>query len=107
MRFIREKQEVKADVVVDAYNFSWTDKRLKALWGAVGESLVEADAAAPCKAGLLGKQTGYQPAPGVVQSVVEQMRGRAAGGRPRLRRHRRPGRPAGTGQVPENILLRF
>ena len=72
--FIREKQEVKADVVVDAYNFSWTDKRLKALWGAVGESLVEADAAAPCKAGLLGKQTGYQPAPGVVQSVVEQMR---------------------------------
>ena len=67
--FIREKQEVKADVVVDAYNFSWTDKRLKALWGAVGESLV-----APCKAGLLGKQTGYQPAPGVVQSVVEQMR---------------------------------
>ena len=72
--FIREKQEVKADVVVDAYNFSWTDKRLKALWGAVGESLVEADAAAPCKAGLLGKQTGYRPAPGVVQSVVEQMR---------------------------------
>ena len=72
--FIREKQEVKADVVVDAYNFSWTDKRLKALWGAVGESLVEAGAASPCKAGLLGKQTGYQPAPGVVQSVVEQMR---------------------------------
>ena len=30
--FIQEKQEVKADVVVDAYNFSWTDKRLKALW---------------------------------------------------------------------------
>ena len=72
--FIREKQEVKVDVVVDAYNFSWTDKRLKALWGAVGESLVEAEAASPCKAGLLGKQTGYQPAPGVVQSVVEQMR---------------------------------
>ena len=72
--FIQEKQEVKADVVVDAYNFSWTDKRLKALWGAVGESLVKLGAAAPCKAGLLGKQTGYQPAPGVVQSVVEQMR---------------------------------
>lgn len=72
--FIQEKQGVKIDVVVDAYNFSWTDKRLKPLWSAVGESLVKLEAATPCKAGLLGKQIGYQPAPGVVQSVVEQMR---------------------------------
>ena len=72
--FIQEKQKVKIDVVVDAYNFSWTDKRLKALWNAVGESLVKLEAAAPCKAGLLGKQTGYLPAPEEVRSVVEQMR---------------------------------
>lgn len=72
--FIQEKQKVKIDVVVDAYNFSWTDKRLKALWNAVGSSLVKLEAATPCKAGLLGKQTGYLPAPEEVRSVVEQMR---------------------------------
>ena len=37
-------------------------------------SLVKLEAATPCKAGLLGKQTGYLPAPEEVRSVVEQMR---------------------------------
>ena len=94
-------------MVVDAYNFSWTDKRLKALWNAVGSSLVKLEAATPCKAGLLGKQTGYLPAPEEVRSVVEQMRAELLEGRPGLRRHRGAGRPAGTGEVPESLLLRF
>lgn len=72
--FIREKQGVKLHVVVDAYNFSWTDKRLRVLWDTLGESLVRQEEATPCKAGLLGGKTGYQPAPGAVQAVVEEMR---------------------------------
>ena len=71
--FICEKQPVKLNAVVDAYCLSFSDKRLNELRNAVGQSLVEAEAAAPCKAGLLGKQ-GYLPAAGAVQSVVEQMR---------------------------------
>ena len=72
--FIREKQSVKLYVVVDAYNFSWTDKRINELRDAVGSSLVQLGAASACKAGLLGKQAGYLPGPETVRSVVEQMR---------------------------------
>lgn len=72
--FIREKQSVKLYVVVDAYNFSWTDKRINELRDAVGGSLVQLGAASACKAGLLGKQAGYLPGPETVRSVVEQMR---------------------------------
>lgn len=72
--FIREKQSVKLYVVVDAYNFSWTDKRINELRDAVGGSLVQLGAASACKAGLLGKQAGYLPEPETVRSVVEQMR---------------------------------
>ena len=56
--FIREKQSVKLYMVVDAYNFSWTDKRINELRDAVGGSLVQLGAASACKAGLLGKQIG-------------------------------------------------
>ena len=72
--FIREKQSVKLYMVVDAYNFSWTDKRINELRDAVGGSLVQLGAASACKAGLLGKQAGYLPGPETVRSVVEQMR---------------------------------
>ena len=74
--FIVEKQPVKLHAVVDAYglSFSFSDKRLNELREAVGQSLVEAKAAEPCKAGLLGRQTGYQPVPEAVRSVVEEMR---------------------------------
>ena len=72
--FIREKQSAKLHVVVDAYNFSWTDKRINELRDAVGGSLVQLGAASACKAGLLGKQAGYLPGPETVRSVVEQMR---------------------------------
>ena len=72
--FIREKQSVKLYVVVDAYNFSWTDKRINELRDAVGGSLVQLGAASACKAGLLGKQAGYLPGPETVRSGVEQMR---------------------------------
>ena len=61
-------------MVVDAYNFSWTDKRINELRDAVGSSLVQLGAASACKAGLLGKQAGYLPGPETVRSVVEQMR---------------------------------
>ena len=72
--FICEKQPVKLYAVVDAYSFSFSDKRLNELREAVGRSLVEAEAAEPCKAGLLGGKTGYQPVPEAVRSVVEEMR---------------------------------
>ena len=64
----------KLHAVVDAYGLSFSDKRLHALRDAVGASLVEAGAAVPCQAGLLGRQSGYCPTPEAVRSVVEQMR---------------------------------
>ena len=72
--FIREKQEVKADVVVDAYNFSWTDKRLKALWGAVENRWSRRTRQRPARLGCWANRPATSRPPGVVQSVVEQMR---------------------------------
>lgn len=72
--FIREKSTMKVSSLVEAYCLSFTDKRLRALWDAVGQSLVSLGLAEPGKAGLLGSKTAYVPRREAVGSVVEMLR---------------------------------
>lgn len=72
--FIREKGTMKVSALVEAYYLSLTDKRLRALWDAVGQSLVSLGLAEAGKAGLLGSKTAYVPRREAVGSVVEMLR---------------------------------
>lgn len=72
--FIREKGTMKVSALVEAYCLSLTDKRLRALWDAVGQSLVSLGLAEAGKAGLLGSKTAYVPRREAVGSVVEMLR---------------------------------
>lgn len=72
--FIREKEAMKLSALVEAYCLSLTDKRLRALWDAVGGSLAALGLAEAGKAGLLGNKTAYVPCREAVGSVVEMLR---------------------------------
>ena len=71
---INQGKPMKVEKVVETYTVAFTNKKLYALEDAVMESLKEADAVEPVKAGLLGNRDGYAPKKDIVTGIIEKIR---------------------------------
>ncbi len=72
--YISQKKTVKLTAAIEAYQISFTDKRMRELTEAVGDSLVGMGMAEERETGLLGRRKGYVPGQEAVRSVVEMLR---------------------------------
>lgn len=72
--FINQGRPVKIDKILEAYNYSVTDKRLTELMNSIGKPLVDMNLAEISKPGILSSKIGYQPKKEALHSVIGKIR---------------------------------
>ncbi len=72
--YINQSKAVKIEKIMEAYNYSFTDKRLDELVGAIGSSLTMLGLVETAQAGLLGSKKSYIPKKNTINGVIDMVR---------------------------------
>lgn len=72
--YINQSKAVKIEKIMEAYNYSFTDKRLDELVGAIGNSLTMLGLVETAQAGLLGGKKSYIPKKNTINGVIDMVR---------------------------------
>lgn len=72
--FINQPKPVKIEKIIEEYNYSFSDRKLRELIGAVGTSLEEMGLVSITESGIISKRKNYVPTKQAVHYVVDLIR---------------------------------
>lgn len=72
--YVNQKKPVKLEKILEAYNYSITDKRLNELFDSIGASLEEMGLAKAEKSGIWGNRKAFIPTTEAIHYVVDMIR---------------------------------
>lgn len=72
--FINQPKPVKVEKIIEEYNYSFSDKKLRELIGSVGVSLEEMGLVIITESGIISKRKNYVPTKQAVHYVIDMIR---------------------------------